>query len=316
MIEITVSNTNHSDVIQAEIQRINEIMVFLARWLFPVITFFALINNTLNIYVFTRPCLRRHPCCMYFLSSSTAALVFTLINFPLRTLQYGYNIDPTSSSISICKMKFYFTYTMRAIISWYLVLACVDRFLHSSSISKIRRLSSFRMASRAIPIIFFLVSIGYSHVLIFYKINSNQSCTSNSVLYGKLLGIWHLVFYGLGPPLLMLHFSILTIRHVRNRHKIPAITTANQIKISNRDNHLLRMALVQCLFVGLTTLIYAGFQLYSSLSINQRKDRLQMKKDSLFTLIFGTTSAIGHTATFFVFTLTSKMFRKQISCLC
>jgi hypothetical protein len=72
--------------------------------------------------------------------------------------------------------------------------------------------------------------------------------------------------------------------------------------------------LVQCLFVGLMTSAYSSYQLYTSSTEHQVKDRLQLTKDAFFTLIFGTISAIGHTATFFVFTITSRMFRQQVSC--
>ncbi|CAF4199762.1 unnamed protein product, partial [Rotaria sordida] len=138
------------------------------RWTHPIIFLFGVISNTVNIYVFTRPSLRQNPCCMYFLSSSITALIYTIINLPLRTLQYGYKIDPTTYLLSLCKIKYFFTFTWRALTSWYLVLACFDRFLHSSSNVNLRQLSSFKVASRTILLTFILINIVYSHVLVFY----------------------------------------------------------------------------------------------------------------------------------------------------
>lgn len=188
------------------------------------------------------------------------------------------------------------------------------RFLPSSPNPKFRRFSSLKIASHAILTTCIRVSIGYSHVLMVYSINSNLSWRSRSNTYGTFLGIWHLLFYGMDPPSLMLRFSLLTIRHVRNLRKMPAVAKSNSTNISSKDNHLLRMAFIQCLVVGFTTSIYSGFQLYSSSTINERKEHFELNNDSFFTLIFGTVSAIGHTATFFVFTVTSKLFRQQIYC--
>lgn len=107
------SNVTISPDIQNQINTINSFMISLARWAFPVVWVIGIISNILNIYVFTRPTLKRNPCCMYFLSSSIAALIYVTINFPLRTLQVGYNIDPTAYSIVVCKIKTFFVYAYR-----------------------------------------------------------------------------------------------------------------------------------------------------------------------------------------------------------
>jgi hypothetical protein len=107
------SNVTISPNIQNEINTINSFIIDLARYVFPMIFLFGLISNVLSIYVFTRPLLRRNPCCMYFLSSAVAALVYTVINIPFRTLQMGYNIDPTIYIPIVCKIKYFFAYTWR-----------------------------------------------------------------------------------------------------------------------------------------------------------------------------------------------------------
>lgn len=74
------------------------------------------------------------------------------------------------------------------------------------------------------------------------------------------------------------------------------------------------MVFVQYLFVGITTTSYAATHSYNTSTANLYKDHLQLAIDFLFTIIFGSISAIGHSTTFFVFTLTSKMFRKHLLC--
>ena len=107
------SNVTIALAVQNEINTINSFIILWARCLYPIIVVFGVVSNVLNIYVFTRPVLKRNSCCMYFLSSSFAALIYTVINLPLRTLQVGYNIDPTAYISAICKLKYIFVYTWR-----------------------------------------------------------------------------------------------------------------------------------------------------------------------------------------------------------
>ena len=138
------SNISTQSDSQNEINTINSFIVSWARYFNPVVVLFGVICNILNIYVFTRPALKRHPCSMYFLASSFTAFIYTILNLPLRTLQVGYNIDPTAYILAFCKLKFFFTYTWRyknltkrkisfqsisyrGLTTWFLLLGCVDR---------------------------------------------------------------------------------------------------------------------------------------------------------------------------------------------
>ncbi|CAF0839170.1 unnamed protein product [Adineta steineri] len=310
------SNVTTSSAIQNEIDTINSFIISYARYVYPIIFLFGIICNILNIYVFTQSTLKRNPCCMYFLASSFAALIYTAVNLPLRTLQMGYNIDPTVTVLVVCKLKNFFVYTWRALAVWFLTLACIDRFLHSSSNVNFRGWSSYKVASRVIPLTFLLAHLAYLHVAVFYEILlPRRTCSILSSSYAMFLGIWHLLTYGTGAPLLMLFFSLLTIQHIRHRQIVPVNSQINEaIRKSNKDRSLVRMALFQCLIVGLTTTAYAAFQWYSTLTSNQVKSNLQLTKDNLAANIVGSISAAGHSTTFFIFTLTSRMFRKQLLC--
>jgi len=166
-----------------------------------------------------------------------------------------------------------------------------------------------------IPLTFLLLHVTYSHVLIFYTITSKSSCTSQSNLYGTCLGVWHLLVYGIGPPVLMLLFSLTTVQRVRHRAIMPVITQPNQVNRNTiKDAHLLRMVFLQSIFVGFITTLYAATQLYTQATSNNVKDNLQIAKENLITGIFGSLSVTSLSATFFVFTLASKMFRQELLC--
>ncbi|CAF0815611.1 unnamed protein product [Adineta ricciae] len=201
---------------------------------------------------------------------------------------------------------------------WFLVHASVDRrFLHSSSNANVRRWSSYKVARLVIPLTFLVVQLAYAHVLVFYEIltSPQRTCSIGNKAYNIFLGIWHVITYGTGPALLMLIFSLLTIRHVRQRRVIP--TASHSIEENQRssgDNHLLRMALAQCGFIAIATTIYAVGQWYTTLTAEQSKSSLQVAIDNLFYFWTGTISGFGHATTFFIFTLSSKFFREQLFC--
>lgn len=176
-------------------------------------------------------------------------------------------------------------------------------------------MSSFKVACRAIPGLFFLIHLGYIHVLVYYNINTSLSCTSEPGIYAIFLGVWHLFGYGIFPPFLMLLFSLLTIYHIRTRRVTPTGSFINHMtRDSIKDRYLVRMTFIQCLFVGLTTTTYAITQLYISIISNQVQNRLQRTRNELVILFFGSISIVGHSTTFFVYILTSKLFRQQLFC--
>jgi hypothetical protein len=158
--------------------------------------------------------------------------------------------------------------------------------------------------------------MAYLHVAIFYQIQSTPPvCTSENGFYEIFIGIWHLIAYGIGPSLLMFIFSLPTIQHARHRRVMPVTTRLNQTnKNSNKDRHLLRMLFAQCLFISSTTMAYAIGQLYTSLTSSQSEDSLRLAINNLIIVLVGNISATGHSTTFFVFTLASKMFRQQLLC--
>jgi hypothetical protein len=173
-----------------------------------------------------------------------------------------------------------------------------------------------KIAARIIPITILIVFIAYIHVPVFYTINKIPPiCAGLPGFYRIFLGFWHVIAYGSGPPFLMFIFSFLTIRNIKHRNILPAtIQTTQDRTNSTKDKNLLRMALVQCLCIGLTTSLFSFSQLYVSLKTDRVKDNLELAKENLIMVLGGLISTGGHSATFYLFTVTSKMFRQHLIC--
>jgi hypothetical protein len=179
-----------------------------------------------------------------------------------------------------------------------------------------QRWSSVKVASRVIPLMILLVFITYMHVPIFYTINSfSPICAGQPGVYRIFLGVWHVVAYGSGPPFLMFLFSILTLRNIKHRRILPSTIGSNQDeRNSDKNKNLLRMALVQCLCIGLTTSLFSISQVYVLVTSSQVIGNLQLAKNNLFTVLGGIISTAGHSATFYLYTATSKLFRENLYC--
>jgi len=161
-----------------------------------------------------------------------------------------------------------------------------------------------------------LVLIGYIHVPIFYTINPFQPiCAGPPGFYRIFLGVWHVVAYGSGPPLLMFLFSVLTLRNIKHRRIQPTTIGSNQDeRNSDKNKNLLRMALVQCLCIGLATSLFSISQLYILITSSRVTSNLQIAKSNLFQTLGGFISTAGHSATFYLYTATSKLFREHLYC--
>ncbi|CAF4104502.1 unnamed protein product [Adineta steineri] len=230
--------------------------IFYLFWAFVLIAL-GTIGHSLSIYVFTRPILRSNPCACYFLSATIIGLFVTYVNTPLRLLQYIYNYDVFKYSTASCKILTWILLCARALASWFIVLASIDR---------------------------------------------------------------------LGPSVIMLIFGSLTIRHVQ--HSVGRVNASHiatksenasaapiQEKLQRQktaDRQLIRMMIAQCAYFAVLTTPISGSYMYISLTINTVLDDLQFAQVNLFTNIAGLLSTTGACTSFFVFTLSSKLFRHEL----
>jgi len=273
----------------------------------------------LNVLVFSRSALRREPCSLYFLSSTCYDLFVIFLITPVRILSNAYNINGALYNLSICKIESFTFYVTRVISIWLIVLACIDRYLHSSSSERIRRLSSLKSAKISIGIISIIVLILYCHMLVYYGIAyvSNQfgsitpQCISQKGIYRTFLGFWHLAVSSLCPSFLMLLFGFLTLNNVRQRRQLVQRVGENR-SIRRTDSQLLHMLAAQVLVIIIATLPFCVYELYSSFTSSFTKSTLELAQENLANQITGVVTYFAHSSSFYLYTLTGSIFRKEV----
>ncbi|CAF1367154.1 unnamed protein product [Adineta steineri] len=167
--------------------------LFIQVWCFTMFSF-GTVGHILSIYVFTRRSLYSNPCAKYFLASAIAGLIVVYTLVPLRLLQYVYKIDAFASSDAMCRIL---SWTLP---SWFIVLACADRVLCSSSSATIRAWSNIRVVTRATPLTILIVGLAYVHIPFYSRLNTASSCVGTSGTYATFVGIFNSFIFSMGPP--------------------------------------------------------------------------------------------------------------------
>jgi len=291
--------------------------------IFGVVSFINFASGSvgllLNILVFTRPALRREPCSFYFLLSTCYDLFVVFFIMPVRILSQVYNINQANYNLGLCKIESFAFYVTRVIAIWLIVLACIDRYLHSSSNERIRRMSSLKSAKISTGIISIIVLILYCHILVYYEIAYVPSqfgsvipqCNSQKGIYRTFFGFWHMAMSSLCPSFLMLFFGFLTLNNVRQRRHL--VQRVDENRATRRtDTQLLRMLATQVLVIIIATLPFCIFQLYVSFTSSFTKSALRIAQENLAGQIIAIVTFFAYTSSFYLYTLTGTIFRKEV----
>ncbi|CAF3109361.1 unnamed protein product, partial [Rotaria sp. Silwood2] len=166
---------------------------------------------------------------------------------PVRTIANNAYIDMANYNLGLCKIEFFAFFVARVMSFWSIVLACIDRFLHSSANIHMRRLSSLKTARLAIGITTVSMFILYSHMIIYYEIGNvtNQfgqiipKCQGQAGFYRTFIAFWHMVFFSLCPSFLMLLFGWLTLNNIRRQRRIVPLGSENNQISRPTDRQLL-----------------------------------------------------------------------------
>lgn len=288
---------------------LQNVQVQLLRYM-PLITIITgTIGNILNCLIFTRRSLRRNSCSMYFLASSIAN--FFGIGFGCVTrLLSSFNINPPLSQMALyCKTKTFLTYIGLAASTWFIVGACADRYASSASTVRIRSFSQVKVARRVVVLISILV------ILVYFQMNfcfdgsvQAANCYPSSPICNTFNDFNLLVTYSLFPPILMFILGYMTIRNVRSTQHLRRETNA-------KDRQLTIMLIIQVICIATLSLPISIQKIYSEMTLNRIKSPQQMIIENFFATFVVLLALMNTSTSFYLFTLTGKVFRKELKFL-
>lgn len=283
----------------------------------------GILGHILNIIILSRRSLRSNPCAIYFLAATCANIFVVVIIFPFRILVGTFNIDPTVYNEPLCKIQVCVFSIVRALGLWFIALACIDRFCCSSSTTKLRSLSSMKIAQRSIVSCSIVMCIVYIHYLIYYEIGLapdrfgrlSPTCVAQRGFYRTFAPLWNMIWYAALPSLIMFIFGLLTIANIRQSHRhVTSHNQSNSISMRRNgvNNQLVKMLLVQVITILLTIAPFFAYRIRASFVTNPMRNEYQLAQENLFLQVATVVSLISPSISFYLFTLSGTIFRREL----
>ncbi|CAF1081074.1 unnamed protein product [Didymodactylos carnosus] len=274
--------------------------------------------------VFTRKTLRSNPCVVYLLATTipcTLALYFAYI----VKISQNLGFDLTTRPI-FCKLRMYIVNSSQFTSSWFMMLACIDRYASSSKYVHIRNFSRLSIAYRLILIVTLTGCCIYTYILHCYDShvpNSPIVCyirtdtTFPCYLFDSII---FLTLFSTIPPAGMTIFGALTLLNIRKRcfrQIVPLPTIVSNVNRSKApmqqlDLKLLSMLFAQVLMLILSTMPLSIYKIYSAATVNLMKTQMRrVIENFLFQLVL-TLSNLNNVTTFYWYLLSGRIFRKEL----
>jgi hypothetical protein len=286
----------------------------LIRYGMSTVFILGVIGNFFVIILFRR---RRQNSCAIYLSGS--ALLNTLglaILIPVSVYRTN-NQDPTSYSLLLCKSRYYFSNTWGQVARYLITLACIDRFVLTTSNPRFQAMHRPKVARKIMCIAIVFYHVFLIHLAILTTIQNGQ-CGQFGVYY-LLYQIHVLIFLSLIPLVLMSVFGYWTYRNVRQLYARirPAETAVNQQAITavpRRDRDLLTMVLTEVLVYAATMFWYPFILLEIALTtyLDVRKSTERIQIEGLLYTIATLFLYINSAIAFYLYLIVSKPFRKDL----
>ncbi len=249
------------------------------------ILFAAIISNILNLAVFTQLTIfRRHQSAFYFIIGSIVDFIQSVITFTFRIFTYGFNIDPSTTSVVWCKMRPTIAQTCAIISAGAVCCAAIDQYLSTNYHGRLRQMSTIKLAHRLMFIIACLALLHSILFLLFYGIVPPIGCAPLNPPFKFYTSFVHFcLVIGLIPISIASTFAILAYFNVRRiiRQQIPVVRR-------RLDKQLTAMVLVRVILYVSTTLPFIGYQIYQLNVPPDPNNILRLAIDQLLAAVFYT----------------------------
>jgi hypothetical protein len=230
----------------------------------------------------------------------------------------AYYPNPTNTIPVFCKIRAYMTQCFTMMYRWLMTMACIDRYMLSSSSIRLREFANPRIAYRIILINVICWFVLPVHNLIFIELVSGN-CAFPLVAVLIYHSIFTIVLGGLLPPIIMIICAVLIgynlaskqERRQRNIHQQNKQQAARLLNV--RDQQALVMLFVQVGFYFLSATPWTTIVLYTAITrevTNKSINRLAI--EAFLRYITEIMGYIYPVLSFYIYTLTSHTFRHQL----
>ena len=217
-----------------------------------VINFITVISGTIggicNLITFTAPRLRQNACVFYLLCASIFQIISILFNVPPRMALDNFGNNLERQSIVFCKLRYYLSLIFPNLVSYYMVLAVLDRCLATSTNVGIRAWSQLKVAHRLSIVLLAIAFATNIQSIVLYDIYNNNCQVAPGSAYTVFFAVYLIVVISLLPYILMLIFSLIMFGNFRSARQriLPTVSTINNSRRKRMESQLILVEEFSC----------------------------------------------------------------------
>jgi hypothetical protein len=175
-----------------------------------ILIFIGSFGSLCNIILFTSKELKKSSCAVYFLCTAMFELPILCFGIITRLAMEHFDSTLLNTSRSFCKIRSYLITAMSLIASYFILFACIDRCMATSTLALCRAFSQMKVAYRVAAAVIIISMTINIPVLIFFDLQ--PACIPQPGVYSLYYSIYLIVFSGIVTNGLTLVFSIWTIK--------------------------------------------------------------------------------------------------------
>ncbi|CAF1001490.1 unnamed protein product [Adineta ricciae] len=247
-------------------------------------------------------------------------MLCNLLIYSIPTIYAYFYANPITYNVPFCKFRSYFNHITSVIFRLLLSAASFDRFALSSSNARLRNFANINFTYKVIASIVILILLIHIYMLIYFNIKSNSCYNSLDAIAITFINSFSLLSYSFIPTTLMIVFAIRIRKNLDEKRQRrqgilnqQAKTIENQKIQLKRDRQLIRMLFVQIIayiIITMPLMVYSINNIITPYISNKNSDQLAI--ESFITSISGGLSYVFPAVSFYLYTLTSSMFRREL----
>lgn len=244
------------------------------------------------------------------------------LSFAAGSIIYGvYYKHPVTHTNIYCKVWYYVQQALPMMYRYMLAAACVDRCVLSSTNAGLRGFANVKIARRIVMAIILIWLVLPIPLLVFYNLIAGACFITVGYAATLYNGIFSLInACGIPIPIMIICLFLIRKNLASKRERRqnithqPQATDAKQRLQEKRDQQALAMLFIQIVVYIIFTTPWMILSFYSAVSLSiQNKSADQLVLEQFLSNVAGLILFLFPTASFYLYTLTSNMFRQELA---
>ena len=306
-----------SSVHNQQIADFNNVGQYMYETVFPAIYIVGNIGNLLSILIFSKKSWKKNVCVFYLKFFILVNTCYINSNILANIFINGFQTNLLNSSIILCKLYTYVSYSLVCLSPTVLILASIDRLLISSQKVDRRLYSSKRLAYFSLSINTFFWCAANTHAVINISVReifpSYFLCSFiSSRIYTDFVTYLSAVL-NVTFCLVMIALCAVSFKNVRRIRAVPREKRNQQIRTMNKkDFQLLRCLFVQDLVYICFSMLAILFSVYQAVTRDQTRTAWDRALLNLVGRLVNVLYTMYFASSFFISVIVSRAFRLEL----